>query len=55
MLAIDVFTCYGVAGAGSLVGMGLISQIRTDQSRVRGALDLYRWAFCCLSALFGSC
>ena len=51
MLAIDVFTCYGVAGAGSLVGMGLISQIRTDQSRVRGALDLYRWAFCCLSAL----
>ena len=42
MLAINVFTGYGVAGAGSRVGMGLIEQIRTDQSRVRGALDLYR-------------
>jgi diguanylate cyclase (GGDEF)-like protein len=51
MLAIDVFTCYGAAGAGSLVGLGLITQIRTDQNRVRIALDLYRWAFCCLTGL----
>ena len=51
MWPIDVFTCYGVAGAGSLVGLGLISQIRTDQNRVRSALDMYRWAFCCLSML----
>jgi hypothetical protein len=45
MWPIDVFTCYGVAGAGSLVGLGLISQIRTDQNRVRSALDLYRSTF----------
>src|SRR3990167_4919499 len=51
MLAIDVFTCYGAAGAGSLVGLGLISQIRTDQNRVRTALALYRWAFCALASL----
>lgn len=51
MLAIDVFTCYGAAGAGSLVGLGLISQIRTDQNRVRTALTLYRWAFCGLAWL----
>ena len=51
MLTLDVFTCYGVAGAGSLVGLGLISQIRTDQNRVRMALQLYRWAFCCLTVL----
>lgn len=51
MLAIDVFTCYGAAGAGSLVGLGLISQIRTDQNRVRTALALYRWAFCGLAWL----
>ncbi|MBP7132576.1 MAG: GGDEF domain-containing protein [Aquabacterium sp.] len=51
MLSIDVFTCYAVAGAGSLVGLGLMTQIRTDQNRVRVALSLYHWAFCCLALL----
>jgi diguanylate cyclase (GGDEF)-like protein len=51
MLAIDVPTCYSVAGAGSLVGLGLISLIRTEQPRMREALALYRWAFVCLAML----
>lgn len=49
MAAIDVFTCYTLAGAGSLFGLGLISLVRTDQSRVRWAMWLYRVAFVCLA------
>lgn len=49
MLSIDVFTCYVLAGAGSLVGFGLISLVRTDQPRTRQALLLYRFAFLCLA------
>lgn len=51
MLTLDVFTCYAAAGAGSLVGLGLISLIHTDQPRVRTALRLYQWAFLCLAVL----
>lgn len=53
MWSIDIFSCYAVAGAGSLVGLGLMSLIRTDQPRVRYALGLYRWAFLCLAGLLG--
>ena len=48
MPAIDVFTCYTLAGAGSLVGLGLISLVRVEHPRVRRALWLYRLAFLCL-------
>lgn len=51
MLGVDVFTCYGVAGVGSLVGFGLISQITTDQHRLQVALRLYRYALICLATL----
>lgn len=51
MLSIDVYTCYAVAGAGSLVGLGLLAMVRTEQVRVSYALGLFRWALLCLSAL----
>jgi diguanylate cyclase (GGDEF)-like protein len=51
MLSIDVYTCYAVAGAGSLAGLGLMSMIRTDQPRVSYALALFRWALLCLASL----
>jgi diguanylate cyclase (GGDEF)-like protein len=51
MLPIDVFTCYAVAGAGSLAGLGLIAMIRTDQPRIAQALRLFRGALLCLAAL----
>lgn len=51
MLSIDVYTCYAVAGAGSLVGLGLLAMVRTEQARVSYALGLFRWALLCLSAL----
>lgn len=51
MLTTDIFTCYAVAGGGSLIGLGLMSLIRTSQPRVRDAVTLYRWAFTCLAAL----
>lgn len=51
MLSIDVYTCYAVAGVGSLAGLGLIGMIRTDQQRVSYALALFRWALLCLSVL----
>jgi len=49
MAEIDVFTCYTLAGAGSLFGLGLISLVRSDQPRVRWAMRLYRMAFVCLA------
>lgn len=51
MLSIDVYTCYAVSGAGSLVGLGLLAMVRTEQARVSYALGLFRWALLCLSAL----
>jgi len=51
MQAIDVFTCYTLAGAGSLVGLGLISLVRAEQPRVRKALRLYQLAFLCIASL----
>ncbi|RTL33656.1 MAG: GGDEF domain-containing protein [Burkholderiales bacterium] len=51
MLSIDVYTCYAVAGAGSLVGLGLLAMVRTEQARVTYALGLFRWALLCLSVL----
>jgi len=51
MLSVDIFSCYAVAGVGSLVGLGLISLIQTEQPRVSYALFLYRCAFVCLAAL----
>ncbi|MDE2400292.1 MAG: GGDEF domain-containing protein [Burkholderiales bacterium] len=51
MLSVDIFSCYAVAGVGSLVGLALMSLIRTEQPRVSYALFLYRWAFVCLAAL----
>lgn len=53
MGAIDVYTSYVAAGAGALVGVGLVSLVRTDQPRIRQALSLYRWAFACLGTLAG--
>lgn len=53
MGAIDVYTSYVAAGAGALVGFGLVSLVRTDQPRIRQALNLYRWAFACLGTLAG--
>lgn len=52
MWHVDPYSCYAVAGAGSLVGLGLMSLVRTDQPRVRQALALYRWAFACMAGLF---
>jgi len=49
MASIDVFTCYTLAGAGSLFGLGLISLVRAESPRVRRALWLYRLAFLCLA------
>lgn len=51
MWHVDPLSCYAVAGAGSLVGLGLMSLVRTDQPRIRQALGLYRWAFACMSGL----
>jgi diguanylate cyclase (GGDEF)-like protein len=51
MLLIDIFTCYAVAGVGSVVGLGLISLIQTDQPRVAHALNIYRWAFGALAMM----
>jgi diguanylate cyclase (GGDEF)-like protein len=51
MLSLDVYTCYAVSGAGSLLGLGLIGMIRTDQPRVNYALGLFRWALFCLAVL----
>lgn len=51
MLAVDVFTCYATAGAGALVGLGLMTLIRTDQHRLQSAVSLFRWAFRCLACL----
>lgn len=51
MLSIDVYTCYAVAGVGSLAGLGLMAMVRTDQPRVTYALGLFRWALMCLAAL----
>lgn len=51
MLSIDVYTCYAVAGAGSLAGLGLLAMVRTEHARVNYALALFRWALLCLSVL----
>ncbi|MFZ4552162.1 MAG: GGDEF domain-containing protein [Aquabacterium sp.] len=51
MQSTDIFTCYSISGGGSLVGLGLMSLLRTRQPRVREAVSLYRLAFACLSAL----
>lgn len=51
MLSVDIFSCYAVAGVGSLVGLGLISLVQTEQPRVSYALFLYRCAFVCLAML----
>lgn len=48
---IDVFTSYVAAGAGAVIGLGVVSLIRTDQPRLRQALGLYRWAFGCIALL----
>lgn len=42
---IDIVTCYSVAGAGALVGLGLMALTSTDQPKVLHALNIYRWAF----------
>lgn len=51
MLVVDVFTCFAVSGAGSLLGLGLMHLLRSDQPRVRDALRLYRLGFVLLVAL----
>ena len=51
MATVDIFTCYAIAGVGALVGLGLMSLVRTDQPRIRQAAQLYRWAFLCLAGL----
>lgn len=51
MQSIDVFTCYTLAGAGSLVGLLLVSLVRVAHPRLRRALWLYRMAFLCIASL----
>lgn len=51
MQSIDVFTCYTLAGAGSLVGLLLVSLVRVEHPRLRRALWLYRMAFLCIASL----
>lgn len=49
MQSIDVFTCYTIAGAGSLFGLGLLSLVRVEHPRLQQALWIYRLAFLCLA------
>lgn len=51
MPVVDVFTCFAVSGAGSLLGLGLMHLLRSDQPRVRDALRLYRLGFALLVGL----
>ncbi|MBI5334802.1 MAG: GGDEF domain-containing protein [Burkholderiales bacterium] len=51
MLAVDVYTCYAVSGAGSLLGLGLMHLLCSDQPRVREALRLYKLGFILLAGL----
>lgn len=51
MLVVDILTCYAVAGVGSVVGLGLMGFIHTDQPRLIHALNIYRWAFGALAVL----
>lgn len=51
MLVVDILTCYAVAGFGSLVGVGLIGLVQTDQPRLMHALNIYRWAFGALAVM----
>lgn len=51
MLVVDTYTCYAVSGAGSLLGLGLMHLLRSDQPRVREALRLYRLGFMLLIGL----
>ena len=51
MAGVDIFTSYALAGAGALVGLGLMGLVRTDQPRIRQAVHLYRAAFVCLAAM----
>ena len=51
MLVVDILTCYAVAGVGSLVGLGLMGLIQTDQPRLIHALNIYRWAFGALAVM----
>jgi diguanylate cyclase (GGDEF)-like protein len=50
-MLLDVYTCYAVSGVGAMLGLGLLSMIRTDQPRVTYALGLFRWALLCLAVL----
>lgn len=51
MLLIDILTCYATAGIGSVVGLGLLALIQTDQPRIMHALNIYRWAFASLAMM----
>lgn len=51
MDAVNVLTCFLIAGGGSMLGAGLMYLIRTDQPRVREALRVYKIAFWLLTLL----
>jgi diguanylate cyclase (GGDEF)-like protein len=51
MWAIDVFSCYAVAGAGALVGLLLVGLIRATEPHVKRAVALYCWSFICQSVM----
>lgn len=45
MIHPDMFTSFAVGGTASLLGLGIMSAVRSDQSRMQYALTLYRWGF----------
>lgn len=45
MIHPDMFTSFAVCGTASLLGLGIMSVVRVDQSRMQYALTLYRWGF----------
>lgn len=51
MIVVDVYTCFAVSGAGSLLGLALMHLLRGDQPRMQEALRLYRIGFILLAAL----
>lgn len=54
MLNPDMFTSFAVCGTASLLGLGIMSAVRIDQSRTQYALTLYRWGFLFIATALGA-
>ncbi|MDE2592926.1 MAG: GGDEF domain-containing protein, partial [Burkholderiales bacterium] len=54
MLNPDMFTSFAVCGTASLLGLGIMSAVRVDQSRTQYALTLYRWGFLFIATALGA-